>query len=514
MKSPILSRGAPPSLKRWSAALPRPRLPTAKLALTTLALLLLSFLFGLLALSGSLVQVGLGAAMVIGPLLLMLPELTVWIILVSGMLLGILSSNPHMGKLTWSVSLLSILLLLPSIMNVLWTRQRRLPSFMQVALLFLVFCVCSTAFRGGGLQEFLAGFKRYFQTFGLMLALTAIVFRPSAIDNWRKFLVLVGLLQFPFALYELLILVPKRGGLASGSDATDVVAGTFGANIGGGSPNAVMVIYLFITMAFLAARWRAGLLRPAVFYALTFVCLLPLGMGETKVAVVMLPLVGLSLLRPDLLKAPLRYAPAILGLGLLTCLLGYLYVVVMMHSNLSEVIDKTLRYNVGNQGYSQGQILNRLTSFTFWFTQQRWDDPVGFLIGNGLGSSYSSLTSVSGHLGVKYMHYGINLTAASTLLWDTGLVGLALFVSVFVLAWLSAGRLYRHSEDAAVKADALAIQAAITLFMLSIVYADSIVNLVGMEMIYALVLGYLGYLMQQQGLLGKRAAPAPHRTIG
>ena len=112
------------------------------------------------------------------------------------------------------------------------------------------------------------------------------------------------------------------------------------------------------------------------------------------------------------------------------------------------------------------------------------------------------------HLGLKYPNYGINLTAVSTLLWDTGLIGLTLYMSMFVTAWFAAGRLYKAVSVPTVKADALAIQAAIALFLLFMFYSDSIVNLVSMEMVYAVVLGYLGYLLNLHSLIGKSSTGA------
>ena len=111
--------------------------------------------------------------------------------------------------------------------------------------------------------------------------------------------------------------------------------------------------------------------------------------------------------------------------------------------------------------------------------------------------------AVSGHLGTKYFNYGINLTSVSTILWDTGFIGLSLYVSMFVSAWFAAVKLYRRAADPFVKADALAIQAAIALFVLFLVYIDSMVNLLSLELIYTTVLGYLAYLMKQEGLLSK-----------
>jgi hypothetical protein len=325
-------------------------------------------------------------------------------------------------------------------------------------------------------------------------------------------MLVVALLQFPSALYELLVLVPLRGGIGLSSETTDVVAGTFGANLQGGSPNSVMVIFLLVALAFLAARWRAGLVSNKRFYLLALICLLPLGMGETKFAVVVLPMVGVSLLRPDIIRQPLRYLPSLIGLGLMTIMLGYIYVVLMMHSTFEDVVNATMRYNAGDQGYTSYQLLNRVTSMTFWFQQHSLENPVSFLIGNGLGSSYTAENGVSGHLGALYAHYGINLTAVSTLLWDCGILGTILYSSIFVASWRAAGRLYREVNDPEVRADALAIQAANTLFVFSLLYSDSIVNLVSMELVYAVVLGYQGYLMNLHGLLAPRRAARAGRA--
>jgi O-antigen/teichoic acid export membrane protein len=457
--------------------------------------------FGMLATTANPIMIGMGACMIFGPLLLTKPEISIWLMLVIGLVLGVLSVGPF-SKITWGVSLLSMMLFIPSLVNLLWDKQKRAPSFVLIALVFLFYAVGVSIIQWSSLLELIAGFKRYFQSFGLMMALTMITFLPVNYVRWRMFFLITALLQFPFALYQLLVLVPQLGGISYSSGTTDVVAGTFGSNTLEGSPGSVMVIYLFVVLSFLVARWRAGLIESKLFYLLAVICLLPLGMGESKIVVIMLPMMGLVLLKEDLIRAPLRYLPGIFTLLLLTGMLGYIYL-LMMGSSLEDAVLGTLAYNTGDLGYSDTQSLNRWTSVTFWIQQQSWHDPLSFLVGNGLGSSYTSLDSMAGHIGVKYLHYGINLTTASTLLWDTGLIGFILFVSIFLVAWIAAGRLGGSVSDPAVKADALAIQASISLFLLNIVYTDSMVNLLSMELVYAIVLGYLGYLMNVQGLLGK-----------
>jgi O-antigen/teichoic acid export membrane protein len=463
--------------------------------------------FGLLAVTADPVKIGLGLSLLLGSALLLMPELNIWLILIIGFLFGVLSADPLFSKVIWGISLLSMLLLMPSIMNVLWSKHRKVPGFMLLALAFFFYSIVVSVIQCTSIMEFVAGFKRYFQSFGLMLALTMIVFLPQSYVRWRKFLMVVALLQFPFALYELLVLVPLRGGLSSSSATTDVVAGTFGANLEGGSPVAEMAIYLIIVLAFLVSRWRAGVISGKVFYLFSFICFLPLGMGETKIVVIMLPMVGFILLKEDLMRNPFRYLPSLLVLVLLTSLITYVYVVVIMNSNLYDVISGTIAYNVGNAGYT-GEIggINRWTSITFWFQHQSWYDPMSVFIGNGLGSSYfaQGADSIGGHVASRY-YADINLTAASTLLWDTGLIGFIMFLSIFIAAWRSVSRLYQLVSDPIVKADALAIKAAISLFLLDVVYSNALVTLLCLQLIYAVVLGYLGYLMNYHGYFDKRS---------
>jgi hypothetical protein len=483
----------------------RPLTPRLRLFSIGFVVLTLGVLFGLLAASADPMIIGFGVGFICLPLFFAVPELSIWFILSGGLLMGELTANPQLSKLTWIISLLSMMLIVPSCINLFWSKQRRAPAFLIMALVFMVYTLVSSLIQLHSIEEVTAGFKRYFQSFGLMLALTMLAFAPHTYEMWRKFILAIALLQFPFALYQLLVLVPQRGGVSAGSEATDVIAGTFGANLQGGSPNSVMVIFIFIVLSFLIARWRVSLIRNLPFYLFSLICLVPLGMGETKVAVIMMPMVGLILLKDDLRRAPLRHLPAFIGLALLTAVLGYLYVVVMMNSTLSAAVDSTLRYNLGSQGYSASQLLNRFTSITFWIEQQHLSNPLSFFVGNGLGGSYTSTGALSGHVALRYPGYGINLTAASTLLWDTGILGLALFTSIFVAAWKAASRLRLQALDTAVKADALAIQACVSLFGVSLFYSDSIVNLMSMEILYATVLGYLGYLINQNDLFDEVA---------
>lgn len=457
-----------------------------------------AMLFGLLATTANPMMIGLGVGLVGGAFLLAVPRWAVWLVLALGLATGALISlgGPSYSKLPWAVSMLGFLLWLPALVKLIL--QPRLPLFIWLALAFIVVSVLATAVQWYSAGEFAAGFKRYFQAYGLLFALATLTFAREEFHRWQKLLLGIALLQLPFAMFEFFVLVPMRGGLEAGGATTDVVAGTLGANMEGGSANAEMVTFLLIVVAFLIARWREGLVSTSSFLALGMGCLLPLGLGETKIVVLMLPLIGAVLLRRDFVKAPFRYLPSFIVLGVLTGLLGYIYLTVMLDSTLGEAVEGTLRYNVQEQGYGLNY-LNRTTVLSFWWSLQGWHDPVGFLFGHGLGSSFSGANNpVIGHIAMRYPMYGINLTTASTLLWDTGLFGLALYLAVLATAWVAANRLWVAAKDSAVRADAVAIQAAIALFMLHVIYRNSLVNLLPFELIVATVLGYLGFLMRDQ----------------
>ena len=78
-------------------------------------------------------------------------------------------------------------------------------------------------------------------------------FHEQNVGRWRLFLLIVAVIQLPFALYELIALVPMREGLRD-VVPIDVVAGTFGATLYGGGASGEMATFLIIVLAFLLAQ--------------------------------------------------------------------------------------------------------------------------------------------------------------------------------------------------------------------------------------------------------------------
>ncbi|MBC7786728.1 MAG: hypothetical protein H7Z18_04575 [Methylophilaceae bacterium] len=470
----------------------------------------LAFVFGMISVTANPIFIGLAVGLVGGIILLTSPKKTIWLVIALGLATpALLDMGGHgLSKILWAVSIMSLLLWLPGLMNLFDLNKNQhnkyIPTFIWLAISFVLFSMLSALLEHYSLSEFLTGFKRYFQSFGLLLVLVTLNISKQDVDKWLRLLLAIALLQLPFSLFELFILVPLRGGIsAAGAEATDIVAGTMGANLNGGSPNALMVTFVLIVFVFIFSRWRVGLVTTSKLWLYGLILLLPLGLGETKVVVFMLPIIGLVLLRKDMVKHPVRYIPVIVALAGLTIAFAYLYVYVMLDTTFADAYKISVQYNLKDVGYGTS-LLNRTTVMSFWWKLQSAQDPIGFLFGNGLGSSYGSGLQ-AGHIAAKYPGYGISLTTVSTLLWDVGVFGLTLYLTVYVAAWRAASKLWRQTASNLVKADALAIQVAIALTLMFTIYSDSQINLIMHEIILSMVFGYLAFLVKQQHKLEQTA---------
>lgn len=468
-----------------------------------LVTVVLAVFLGLIAVTANTILVALAAGLLIGVLMLAMPIWSIWLILTTGLLIvGLLPLwlDFLATKTVWMVSVLGFLLFLSATYKLLTTPglARTTPAFIWVAVAFFVFVVINSIAQWYSAGEFLGGIKRYFQVWGLMFAMAWLVADRNQFRRWKVFLLIAALAQLPFAIYELLVMVPKREMLVMslpGLVPIDVVAGTFGASLYTGGANAEMATFLIIVFTFLLAHSREKTLPRKYLILLTLPVLAPLFLGDTKVVLILLPLMFLVLYRRELITRP-HYG--VLGLivgGLLTFAAGYAYL-TLSKKGLDDFVAATLKYNVYEQGHG-GYALNRTTVLSFWAEQQGANAPVSFVFGNGLGSTQASATLVPGHVAQRYRGYGIGLTATSTLLWETGVFGFGMFIAVLALAWRCAGRLRQYSDDPAVRADASAIQAALAMFAFYLFYRATLLDNITFQIVFATLLGYLAWLHRQ-----------------
>lgn len=454
----------------------------------------LALVLGLVPTLGNSMVVIFTVGLMVTPILLINPKFMIWVLLLLGLVSGfVISILLHgVGGINWIMPGLSIMLLIPSVLTLLWQKKVTYPIFLWLLIAFILYSLVITVANWHGFFSLISGFKHYFQMHGLLFALAILtIFTLKNFQQWKNALFVIALFQLPAALYEFLILVPLRGGLG-GIASTDVVAGTFGANLEGGSPNSTMALFLIIVFIFTVSYYKNGLVSFKKLLLISTICLTPIFLAEVKIALFLIPLSALFLYRKELIFSPVRTLPIIFLVGLFTLALGYFYIHVILDSNLMDVIEGTLKYNVGDQGYSKAQYLNRISSITFWFDQSI-GSPIHMIFGNGLGSSYSSSTNV-GHIAKLYPDSGINLTTVSTLLWDVGLFGITLFLMVFYFTWRAAGKLLTAGLSQSIKADIQAVQVAIFLILIMTLHSDALVNLYQHQIIFSFIFGYLVFL--------------------
>ena len=246
----------------------------------------MAILFGLVSVTANPVLISVSISLVVGIVLLARPVWIVWVVLIMGLvvtgLLQLYSSDGLVTKTSWGVSLLGLILTIVAFFTVTTSPaiRKETPAFVWVAASFLIYAVSVSFVQWYSLGEFSGGFKRYFHMWGLLFALCWLAFDELDIRRLRKFVLMVALVQLPFALYQLIVLVPLREGfrysVPGGLIPIDVVAGTFGAALYGGGFSGEMATFLIIVLAFLLARRAEKILTVRRLVLLALLVMAPL----------------------------------------------------------------------------------------------------------------------------------------------------------------------------------------------------------------------------------------------
>lgn len=436
---------APSGSQAW-----RPRLPVAQRspflpALLMLAAAAVAVLVGLVVSTGNPLLMVVVVSPLIGLLLLANWRLCFW-----GVAVGFLLVNgplqqflPALGKLSWGFSGLSLLLMVLALVQMAGReREGELPRapLAWLVLAMLVVVVLSSALISGRSGELLAGFKRYFQTWGLFFALAVLPVVERDLRRLLRLLIAVAVLHLPFALYQYFFVMPVAHLRSAGT--YDAVVGLFEGSADGGGASGVMSLYLVVFIAVAFRSWLAERMTAAQLALALLVLGTPLALGETKAVVLVLPAALLLAaagyyrsLRAWLLL--LVFGAAILALGV-----HYISLNELQGASFSRALDRVLAYNIGGVGYDGSPMsLNRSTVLSHWWREHGLNQPLQTVFGHGLGASYYAASALApGHLFLQYPFFNINLTTLSTLLWDLGLIGLASFLGLMLVAWVGLRR--------------------------------------------------------------------------
>lgn len=471
--------------------------PWARYAVAGLLLPFVAIVVGLLSATANPLLIAPIVGAILGVGLLIRPKIAFWIALVGALLVAgplFQFQPPELARSSWLFAAVNMMLLAYAVLMILVRRDKLdLQPPIYIAMALLGYALAVTLVMSPGVGSLFAGFKRYYQSIGIMFALAVLPFTFADVERMRKVVVLTVYMQFPFALYQLLVWVPARRGMGFGVVPIDAVSGTFEANFFGGGSSSVMAYLLVMAVAYLMKRWLSGGLKFRKFLLFLPLAAAPLFMGETKVVVVILPMMILLALRLELMEKPFR---GVLLVGFTigtTVLLGWAYLLMMAPPGrpLMEGVYGAIAYNFGDQPYAAGRILlNRTTALVFWYHEQSWSNPIATVFGYGLGASYDGVGSLEpGYLARRYPNMGIGLTSATTILWDLGLAGFALLMTMYFFAWRCAHRAVNIHRGTRFGAMMCVVEAAIIVDVVILFYSDMSVSRPSQSAIEAMLFG-------------------------
>lgn len=486
---------------------------TMTIQITALAALLLFALVAGVAVAQSNLLLAAGLAGVIGfAVLIKLRNLALWIATLSGLVVVGAAQLylPQLELLRTGVALLAVALGALAVAETVFiatpvTNSPPPPrSMLWLVLALLAFIALSGIGHMTSVNALIFGAKGYLQMWGLFLALALAAASTPMIKQLPKAILIIALIQLPFALHQYLVLVPYRIQLGGLIVAEDVVAGTFGAVLEGGGANAVLSIFLVTATTLLLAMYRNSQLSPLRAAVGAAILLIPIALNANLIAILYL---GFAFMLLSLGTGGINLQRTLMS-GLLIFILGgaALWANVNFATRaegngqitefLSDAVDRNTQVA---QGYGDFE-LNRLTVMTFW-----WEEHPNLIspkvwFGHGLGSAREPRNSglaVKTLASGQYLGMGIGLTAISAMLWEIGVIGVTFVMGVLFYAFLLAGRLAKQiPNDAWHTAMLQTVRVLMPIIALSLFHKNFFVYQIPFQTLVVLLLGYLAHTEQ------------------
>lgn len=489
-------------------AMPTFRLPDKE---QLLAALLVTVVLVFAALSGAVV--GLGSKLLLFPVFFVIgvvvfagtpARLSMWALA----LVCLLVEGPVIYFLKfeffrWFPPLFAIAMSLPLLM-LLAHRQPGIrtlqgtPPFVVWLILFLITLTFSTAISNPSFGELTTAWRDYLAFWPAMLLLFAGVLAERQMLRLWQFLIAVALIQFPVTLYQHFFVASQ----SAWSSNWDAVVGTFPGSAEGGGASAAMAIFVLVAVLAAVALWQRGRIRTWLAVVIGLVGAATMLFAEVKAAALLIP-VGIAVLYArEIARRPIQ--------ALLMLVAGTLavFVIFTAYNQMYYGYDPTraVAQNrpespleaIGNQldptrTSSGGYELSRAGLLDEWWEQNVLaGDVQRSLLGYGAGATNISRLGI-GEAVAQFRHY-IDPMSSSFLLWETGLLGHALFVLLLASAARQGFKLSR-ADGVPVEHQALLHAAAVgmLILVLTLPYKNFVFKTPPSQFMMVFMLGYIGY---------------------
>lgn len=455
--------------------------------------------------------VGAGLYIQVAPLVLILPIVyllmkpDICLIFFAGLTLLVAGSLKYffgLGQFQWVLSLLGVALLGYSFVRKMSVKAlSRVPpdGIAQLMLLWWTSLIFASMTNIQPWLDWLVGLRIYLPVFGIFAYLAYCRPNEKLLKNIIIFMLVIASMQWIFCIYQKLRVVPMRiAGHYPGSP-WDSIVGSFGGDKFGGGESGSLGIYLSIMMVLTAALMKYRRIKVFHLLLVLVTALVAMALTESKVIVLMIPLGCFLVYRDYVIKRPAKFfaGALIVGLLLISLLVVYYYLYWQNSNNIGLVDALYGRFAYSFDPYFKASTTNlgRVGSIIFWWDKHAiLDNPLTFLIGHGLASAVSS-SSIIGE-GIAVQRYGVMLdvTGASKLLWESGSMGLLVFLLIFVFGFFRAKSLKNHPLlPEWHRAAMVGIEAAMVLMPLSLFYEVTVVSSPPMQFMAMFLLGYVAY---------------------
>jgi hypothetical protein len=422
------------------------------------------------------------------------PSLIIWLMLVLVLLItGQLTFFLGIRQALWLPYLLLLLVAIKFLMEKfrVTSRVAAALSLSAVSVLIILFCLSFCLSALANKTDFasigVAAKNHVFPWFLTLLVVSAIQRTDDLRGVW-KFMLWVVVVQMPFAILQHFYFAKRAGA------DWDAVVGTFGGNFLTGGGSGTMVIYLVFGIVLTVSLFRQKQIGWKMLAGVVFTALVTVALAEVKVFFLCLPLGLIFLFRNSILTNSIKsISISLLGMILLVpVLFAYQQTYAESQIKLNDIQSAAdYVFITESDPYyfnPQTREVSRVGAILMWERYNKADNHY-FYIGHGPASSRESQTLGIGVEARKYP-FTLSTSSASSMLWELGLLGYALFLVILFVCGMGAFRLaHRAPPMEAAVLDSIAVMLLLNL-PLSL-YNKDLIDSAATQVLIAFWIGYV-----------------------
>lgn len=455
---------------------------------------------GLAAALGAVLPVAMLSALLIGVAVIASPRLHIVLAtLVALVVTGVLEFFASFGQANWLSSLIVGSMLITVAARIAGGKAAKEPisSLVPLVVLYLLTLLFSSIVNKIPFAQAMVGVRNYLPYIGVAALLIWGGVKPETGRLLFRIFIGIALLQVPFGLYQSLVVGPWRVAQAGAiGRADEAVVGTFGGNVLTGGYTGEMASFLVMVMVFLTALRRDRLMSTPVVTGIIVGLLIPILLAETKITLVLIPVLFVVAFLTDLRRNPKFAFAAVLAGGFVFLVIAVTYYIKYWTGgdaghHLGYSFDPNFMVTPDHRG--------RVGTIVHWFQMNvQLGSVFSALVGHGVGSSIEGSFTIGMGSAVRQYGLGLDSHAMSRLLWDGGILSFVLFMGIglrtFWTSWKLANGGLQPGPD---RAAATFCAAASLSMVLMLPYQMSVLGGSAMQFIFWFTVGYTEMLRRR-----------------